>query len=88
VLLYSRDLPGGGIVRIESDTVDGPTIRAELTVERRTDPVRRVGHRPPVIAQASGPTRTSVLNELYAIASDNVAIARGLIRWQSARRDR
>jgi hypothetical protein len=60
--------------------------RARIAVERRTDPTRRDGHTPPVIAVAEGPSAQSVFRELLAIASDNVAIARALLRWQSGGR--
>jgi hypothetical protein len=90
VTLYSRTLPGGGLVRIE--TVPAPTpppeCHARICVERRSDPKRREGHTPPVIAEAAAPTEALVLAELYGIASDNVAVAIGLIRWQARRRSR
>jgi hypothetical protein len=87
-VLYTRELPGGGYVAIEALPADGAKYRARISVERRTDPARRVGHLPPVIAEAEGPSRTSVFNELYRIASDNVAVARGILRWQADRSDR
>lgn len=65
---------------------DTPDYRARITVERRRDPQRREGHTPPVIVEAKAPTRSVVFNELFEIARDNVAVARGLIRWQSERR--
>lgn len=86
MLLYSRELPGGGLVTIEADAQDGVAYHAQLAVERRVDPKRRIGHVAPIIAQADGPSRASVFKELYGIASDNVAIARGLIRWQTRKR--
>jgi hypothetical protein len=88
-LLYSRELPGGGRVTIEALTpgeLHAPECRARIIVERRRDPQRREGHTPPVIMEAEAPTRADVFNELFAIARDNVAVARGLIRWQSRRR--
>ncbi len=87
-VLYTRELPGGGYVAIEALPADGAKYRARISVERRTDPARRVGHLPPVIAEAEGASRTSVFNELYRIASDNVAVARGILRWQADRSDR
>ncbi|MBX6332770.1 MAG: hypothetical protein IRY91_13060 [Gemmatimonadaceae bacterium] len=87
VLLYSRELPGGGMVTIESLAVDsGKSCRARISVERRSDPKRREGHTPPVIAEASAPSQAAAFKELYEIASDNVAVARGLIQWQARRR--
>jgi hypothetical protein len=52
-------------------------------VERRSDPSRRDGHAPPVIASAEGASTHSVFRQLLEIASDNVAVARALLRWQS-----
>jgi hypothetical protein len=86
-ILYTRALPGGGYVAVEAerDDPDG-THRGWVSVERRADPVRRSGHRPPIIAEATAPSYASVLQELYQIAADNVSIAKGLLRWQAHRR--
>lgn len=65
---------------------DAPKGRARIIVERRRDPQRREGHSPPVIVEVEAPTRSHVFDELLVIASDNVAVARGLIQWQSGRR--
>jgi hypothetical protein len=88
VLLYSRELPGGGVVTIEaSPESEGKNYTGRVLVERRVDVRRRLGHAPPVIAEAAGETPTVLFRQLYAIASDNVEIARGLIRLQSRKRD-
>jgi hypothetical protein len=63
-----------------------PAYRARVIVERRRDPQRRAGHAPPVIVEVEAPTRSVVFDELFEIARDNVAVARGLIQWQSKRR--
>jgi hypothetical protein len=63
----------------------GRPFRARVCVERRTEPSRRDGHEPPVIAEAEGDTSYTVFGELYRIASDNAAVARGLLRWKAAR---
>lgn len=81
--LYSRELPGGGYVVIESVPSDDGVFRAQLTVERRTDPVRRDGHVRPVIATAEGSTAADVYNDLVKIAADNVAVAQCILRWQA-----
>lgn len=86
VLLYSRELPGGGLVMIEAQGEESALHRVRIAVERRSDPKRREGHAPPVIAEAEAPTRALAFEELYEIAVDNVAIARGLIQWQARRR--
>jgi len=87
VTLYTRHLPGGGVVKIEALVTppQQPSCQARVCVERRSDPMRREGHPPPVIAEATAPTRALALAELYGIASDNVAVARGLIHWQARR---
>ncbi|HKG93925.1 MAG TPA: hypothetical protein VKA84_18595 [Gemmatimonadaceae bacterium] len=89
-VLYTRPLPGGGYVAIEAlepeSESEGQTYRARLSVERRTDPSRRAGHAPPVIAEARGASRTKVLDDLVAIASNNVAVAQRILQWTAARR--
>ena len=87
-VLYTRELPGGGYVAIEAVGEEAAVFRARVSVERRTDPERRMGHLPPVIAEASGESRTTVFNELYRIAADNVAVASGILRWQAKHRPR
>jgi len=82
VLLYSRELPSGGFVMIEADNLEGGLHHAFLAIERRSDPSRRAGHVPPVIAEAHGTSRATVFKELYAIARDNTAISRALLRRQ------
>ena len=85
-VLFKRELPGGGYVSIESLPGGDGVHRARVFVERRTDPERRDGHVPPVIAQLEGSSSSAIFEELYRIAVDNVAIARGIMRWQAARR--
>lgn len=83
--LYRRELPGGGQVTIEARSGTGRPCEARVMVERRSDPRRREGHAPPVIAEIEEPTEAVAFRHLYGIASDNVAIARGLIAWQARR---
>jgi len=88
-LLYTRDLPGGGFVVIEATQIPGlaiTTYRASLCVERRSDPSRRAGHAPPVVAEAEGGSQAQILEALYPIAADNVAVAKQLLMWQAGRR--
>ncbi|MFN2398578.1 MAG: hypothetical protein ABR543_08040 [Gemmatimonadaceae bacterium] len=86
MLLYSRDLPGGGMVMINGEQKGPSAYRGYISVERRSDPERRVGHQPPVIAEVSAATQISALRILYDIASDNLAIARGISKWETQRR--
>ena len=82
--LYRRALPGGGYVAIESTPEsESAPVHAQLLVERRADPVRRVGHTPPVVAEATDDDAQIVLDALVEIAADNVEVARALLRWQS-----
>jgi hypothetical protein len=85
-VLYTRELPGGGFVAIESLGSEDGVHRARISVERRNEMDRRDGHERPVIAELEGSSRAAVFDELYRIAVDNVAIARGIMRWQAARR--
>jgi hypothetical protein len=85
--LYSRPLPGGGYVVIESlpGAADVSTVHARILVERRADPVRRVGHVPPIVAEAVAPDPQHVVAALSPIATNNVEIARALQRLASRR---
>lgn len=65
---------------------DGRPCRGRVAVERRAPGERREGHELPVIAEVERDDVGSVFSELYQIASDNVAVARGLLSWQAARR--
>lgn len=89
-IVYRRNLPGGGFVNIEADSsvVAEQLHRAVITVERRSDPSRRDGHHPPVVAVAEGPSSQSVFRQLLEIAADNIAIARALLRSQADGRPR
>lgn len=83
--LFHRDLPGGGFVAIE--LVHGLTIpdrRVRVIVERRTERARRAGHHPPVVFEEDWRPERG-FGDLYRLACDNVAIARGLL--QRARAD-
>jgi hypothetical protein len=90
-ILYRRNLPGGGFVNIEGESGTAPDDqlhRAMITVERRSDPARRDGHHPPVVAIAEGPSPQSVFRQMLDIAADNIAIARALLRSQTDGRPR
>lgn len=73
------------MVTIEVAASTDPPVHCRLAVERRGDPRRRDGHAPPVIAECSAPTQALAFRELYGVAADNVAVARGLLRWQAHR---
>jgi len=66
--------------------LDGRPCRGRVAVERRAPGERRATGDVPVIAEVERDDVNEVFNELYQIASDNVAVARGLLHWQAARR--
>ena len=91
--VYRRPLPGGGYVAIESSAdatgdsgVKAP-VKAHVLVERRSDPGRRVGHVPPVVAEIEAPDIEHAVEELSGLADNNVEVARALQRWQARRSD-
>jgi hypothetical protein len=82
--LFHRDLPGGGYVAIELATVSpAAERRVRVIVERRSDRTRRAGHAPPVILEEEWKAERG-FGDLYRIACDNSAIARGLLRMGRA----
>jgi hypothetical protein len=81
--LFHRDLPGGGYVAIELIADAEAERRVRVLVERRGDRSRRQGHRAPVILEEAWKPERG-FGELYRIACDNVAIARGLLRLPRA----
>lgn len=81
--LFHRDLPGGGYVAIELAASTGSDRMVRVIVERRADRARRLGHRPPVLVEETWKPERG-FGELYRIACDNVAIARGLLRLPRA----
>lgn len=76
--LFHRDLPGGGYVAIELAGASPTARTARVIVERRGSRDRRVGHKPPVIHEEPWVPERGI-GELYRMACDNVAIARGLL---------
>ena len=81
--LFHRDLPGGGFVAIELTGTVATDRLVRVIVERRSDRARRAGHHPPVIHEESWKPERGI-GELYRMACDNVAIARGLLRMPRA----
>ena len=90
--LYRRPMPGGGFVEVELDaSADaasegrGGPIRGRVVMERRADPGRRYGHQAPVVAELAGDDRDELVADLFRLARDNAALARGLMRMHAAR---
>ena len=88
-LVYTRTLPGGGFVAIDSDSAEaasgGSDHHVRLWVERRADEMRRAGHTPPVIAEAHDGDLETAVERLRRIASDNVVLASALRRFHTER---
>ncbi len=83
--LFTRPLPGGGFVAIEASVADPARCRARVAVERRAELVRRLGHAPPIIAEAEGDTFAHVFRQLHPIAANDSAVAIGVQQWQARR---
>ena len=91
--IYRRQMPGGGYVEVELDTsldetardARGGPIRGRVVMERRSDPIRRSGHRAPVVAELVGDDRDELMADLFRLAQDNAALARNLMRMHAAR---
>ena len=85
--VYRRALPGGGYVAIDSspDATGDSGVKAQVLVERRSDPGRRVGHAPPVVAETEAADVEQAVGALSEIADNNVEVARALQRWQARR---
>lgn len=81
--LFHRDLPGGGYVAIVLTTSSQSERIVRVVVERRGDRARRSGHKPPVILEQEWQADRG-FGELYRMACDNVAIARGLLQLSRA----
>ena len=85
--VFRRELPGGGYVVIG---VEPPTreraARTCVWVETRETDRRGESVETPVIAIADGDERSASFTELYRLAADNAAIARGLLKWRAERR--
>ena len=82
-ILYSRELPGGGYVTIQTELSEDASYRGWISVERRSDLGRRDGNAVPVIAEMFGVSADLLYTSLHEIASDNVAVASAIIRWES-----
>lgn len=87
---YHRPMPGGGYVDVEMDIVRDSEdtlgrVRGRVILERRAEHGRRVGHCAPIVAEMTGDDVDEVMADLFRLACDNVALARNMMRWQSAR---
>ena len=81
--LFHRDLPGGGYVAIEITSSPTSERHVRVVVERRSDRDRRTGHKAPIIHDEAWAQERGI-GDLYRLACDNVAIARGLLKLTRA----
>ena len=83
--VFRRELPGGGyvIIGVERPTADRSVARTCVWVERRPNDDRPGDA--PLIASADGDESSAGFTEMYRLAADNAAVARGLMQWRAAR---
>jgi hypothetical protein len=83
--VFRRELPGGGyvVIGIERPTTDRAVPRTCVWVERRGGDDRQSGHEPPIIASVDGDERSAAFTDMYRLAADNAAVARGLMQWRA-----
>jgi hypothetical protein len=87
--VFRRELPGGGyvVIGVEPPAGDRSVARTCVWVERRESSDRTSGHEAPVIATADGDERSAGFTEMYRLAADNAAVARGLMQWRATKAD-
>jgi len=83
--VFRRELPGGGyvVIGIERPTTDRAVPRTCVWVERRAADGRQSGHEAPIIASVDGDERSAAFTDMYRLAADNAAVARGLMQWRA-----
>lgn len=87
--VFRRELPGGGyvVIGVERPTSDRSVPRTCVWVERRTGNERDADHEPPIIASVEGDERSAAFTDMYRLAADNAAVARGLMEWKARRQE-
>jgi hypothetical protein len=92
--VFRRQLPGGGyvVIGVERPTDDRSVARTCVWVERRTGdgrladaPVDAREGDAPIIASVDGDERSAAFTDMYRLAADNAAVARGLMQWRASR---
>lgn len=84
--VFRRELPGGGyvVVGVERSTRDRSVVRTCVWLERRSDDERNAEYKDaPLIAVADGDETSAGFTEMYRLAADNAAVARGLMMWRA-----
>jgi len=87
--VFRRELPGGGyvVIGVERPTTERAVPRTCVWVERREAEDRQSGQDAPIIASIDGDERSAAFTEMYRLAADNAAVARGLMQWQAKRNE-
>jgi hypothetical protein len=84
--VFRRELPGGGyvVIGVERPTTDRAAPRTCVWLERRADDERNAEYKDaPLIATAEGDETSAGFTEMYRLAADNAAVARGLMQWRA-----
>ena len=84
--VFRRELPGGGyvVIGVERPTPDRAVPRTCVWLERRADDDRNAEYESaPLIAVAEGDETSAGFTEMYRLAADNAAVARGLMQWRA-----
>ena len=84
--VFRRELPGGGyvVIGVERPTADRALPRTCVWLERRGDDDRNAEYElAPLIAVADGDETSAGFTEMYRLAADNAAVARGLMQWRA-----
>jgi hypothetical protein len=84
--VFRRELPGGGyvVIGVERPTSDRSVARTCVWLERRADDDRNAEYKDaPLIAAADGDETSAGFTEMYRLAADNAAVARGLMQWRA-----
>ena len=84
--VFRRELPGGGyvVIGVERPAGDRAAPRTCVWLERRADDDRNAEYKDaPLIATADGDETSAGFTEMYRLAADNAAVARGLMQWRA-----
>jgi hypothetical protein len=84
--VFRRELPGGGyvVIGVERPTAVRSIPRTCVWVERRQNDERDAEYTDaPLIAAMDGDEQSAGFTEMYRLAADNAAVARGLMQWRA-----
>ena len=84
--VFRRELPGGGyvVIGVERPTPDRAVPRTCVWLERRSGDDRNAEYKDaPLIAVVDGDETSAGFTEMYRLAADNAAVARGLMQWRA-----